>query len=169
MKMIKKLQSGVMLIEALIGILIFSIGILSLVALQAASVTATADAQYRVEAVNLANQMLGQIWAAVDRTNDTSLQNSLLAFSHQTTDDDDDSCNFSGDESGNSMVTRWRNLIVTGNAAGTGTRPMLPGTTNTDQQIDVNIGAGNQVVITVCWRAPSDSVTRRHVLVANVN
>jgi len=166
--MTRKFQSGVMLIEALIGILIFSIGILAMIALQAASISATADAQYRVEAVNLANQMMGQIWAGVDRSTSAALENSLLTFEHLA-DEGDDNCNFEGTESTNTMVTRWRNLIVTGAADGTGTRPLLPGASNTDQQIDVNIGANNQVKITVCWRTPPDNVTHRHVLLANVN
>ena len=45
-------QRGMFLLEALVGILIFSIGILALVAMQATAITAQADAQYRVEAAN---------------------------------------------------------------------------------------------------------------------
>lgn len=61
-----KLQNGVILIEALIGILIFSIGILALIGMQAAAMKNTADAKYRSEAAFLANQIIGQIWS--DRT-----------------------------------------------------------------------------------------------------
>ena len=46
-------QSGVMLLEALIAILIFSLGILSLVALQATAVQLTSDAKYRTDATLL--------------------------------------------------------------------------------------------------------------------
>ena len=45
-----------MLIEALIGILIFSIGILALIGMQAAAIRNTADARYRSEASFLANR-----------------------------------------------------------------------------------------------------------------
>jgi len=56
-----------MLIEALIGILIFSIGILALIGMQGAAIRNTTDARYRSEASFLANQIIGQMW--VDRAN----------------------------------------------------------------------------------------------------
>lgn len=62
-----KSQGGVMLIEALIGILIFSIGILALIGMQATAIKNTTDARYRSEASFLANQLVGKMW--VDRTN----------------------------------------------------------------------------------------------------
>ena len=54
-------QAGVVLIEALLGILIFSIGILALIGMQSVAVKNTSDARYRTEAAFLANSMLGQI------------------------------------------------------------------------------------------------------------
>ncbi len=56
-----------MLLEALIGILIFSIGILAMLGMQAIGMRATVDAKYRSEASYLANQIIGQMW--VDRAN----------------------------------------------------------------------------------------------------
>jgi len=63
----KRAQSGVALLEALVGILIFSIGILALMGLQAQSIRNTVEAKYRNEAAYLANQIIGQMW--VDRAN----------------------------------------------------------------------------------------------------
>ena len=63
-------QDGVMLLEALIGILIFSIGILALLGMQATAMRATVDAKYRSEAAFLANEIIGIMW--VDRANLTS-------------------------------------------------------------------------------------------------
>jgi len=60
-------QRGVMLLEALIGILIFSIGILALLGMQATAMRATVDAKYRSEAAFLANEIIGTMW--VDRAN----------------------------------------------------------------------------------------------------
>src|SRR5262249_20203359 len=57
-----KNQAGVMLIEALIGILIFSIGILAMLGMQGAAIKNTTDARYRSEAAYLANQIIGQMW-----------------------------------------------------------------------------------------------------------
>ncbi len=55
-------QSGVMLLEALIGILIFSLGILALVGMQAIAVRLSTDARDRAEASNLASQLVGDMW-----------------------------------------------------------------------------------------------------------
>lgn len=63
----RRLPEGVMLLEALIGLLIFSIGILALLGMQAAAMRATVDAKYRSEAAFLANEVIGMMW--VDRTN----------------------------------------------------------------------------------------------------
>jgi type IV pilus assembly protein PilV len=57
-------QAGVMLLEALIAILVFSLGILSLVALQATSIKLTGDAKYRTDATLLANRLIGQMWVS---------------------------------------------------------------------------------------------------------
>jgi len=70
-------QAGVMLIEALIGILIFSVGILALIGMQAAAMRSTTDAKYRSEAAFLAGQVVSQMW--VDRALMASYDTSLAA------------------------------------------------------------------------------------------
>ena len=60
-------QKGVMLLEALVGILIFSIGILAMLGMQAVGIRNTMDSKYRSEAAYLANEIVGQMW--VDRSN----------------------------------------------------------------------------------------------------
>jgi type IV pilus assembly protein PilV len=59
-----------MLLEALIAILIFSLGILALVGMQAAAVKNVGEAKYRSEASLLVNKLLGTMWAS-DRTTAT--------------------------------------------------------------------------------------------------
>jgi len=56
-------QSGAYLLEALIGILIFALGVLGIVGLQAASLRTTTDSSLRAEAVFAATQLVGQMWA----------------------------------------------------------------------------------------------------------
>lgn len=56
-----------MLIEALIGLLIFMLGILALIGMQAIAMQYTIDAKYRSEASFLTNQVIGTMW--VDRAN----------------------------------------------------------------------------------------------------
>lgn len=63
----KRKQSGIALIEALIAIFLFSLGILALVGLQATMSKNVTQAKLRSEASFLANQLIGQMW--VDQTN----------------------------------------------------------------------------------------------------
>jgi type IV pilus assembly protein PilV len=60
-------MQGVMLIEALIAILIFSIGILAIVGMQGVAIKTVTQSKYRSEAAFLANEVLSQLWA--DTTN----------------------------------------------------------------------------------------------------
>ncbi len=55
-------QKGSVLLEALFGILIFSMGILALVGLQASSIKQVSSAKYRSDASLLAEQLVGQMW-----------------------------------------------------------------------------------------------------------
>lgn len=59
-----------MLLEGLIAVLIFSLGILAIVGMQAAAVKASSDAKYRSDAGLLANQLIGTMWVS-DRTTPT--------------------------------------------------------------------------------------------------
>lgn len=56
--------SGFVLLEVLIAILIFSIGVLGLIGLQARSAKHSTDAKYRSEAALLVNQLLGNMWVS---------------------------------------------------------------------------------------------------------
>lgn len=160
-------QAGVMLIEALVGILIFMIGILALIAMQAAAIRSAGDARYRTEAVNYSNDLLGQILVNVDRSSAAAMTTSLNAFQHQTSGMD---CNYSGAVATSAVVTDWAELVTGTTGVTPPPRLPLPGTTASMLQITVNTAAGafNSVAITVCWRAPDDPVARKHVLVAYI-
>lgn len=59
---VRRAQQGAFLLESLIGILIFSLGILGIVGLQAQAIRFTNDSEYRAEAVYLANSLISQMW-----------------------------------------------------------------------------------------------------------
>lgn len=59
-----RLQSGIVMLEGLIAILIFSLGILAIVGTQAVAVKQVSDAQYRSEAGLLANRLVGEMWSS---------------------------------------------------------------------------------------------------------
>jgi type IV pilus assembly protein PilV len=56
-------QRGVVLLEALVSILLFSMGVLALVGLQAAMIKNNSDSKYRAEASYIAQQWIGRMWA----------------------------------------------------------------------------------------------------------
>jgi type IV pilus assembly protein PilV len=58
----RQTQTGAYLLEALVGILIFSFGILGIVGLQAQAIRFTNDSEYRAEAVYLANSLISEMW-----------------------------------------------------------------------------------------------------------
>ncbi len=60
---VKRQQRGMMLIEVLVSILIFSIGVLALVGLQARMTASQSDAKYRADAGYLANEVVGMMWS----------------------------------------------------------------------------------------------------------
>ena len=55
-------QAGSSLLEPLVALLIFSVGILAIVGMQAASIKLAGDAKYRTDASLLANQLIGEMW-----------------------------------------------------------------------------------------------------------
>lgn len=66
-------QQGSILLEALISILIFSMGILAIVGLQGAAIKTVSDSQYRLEASFLANRVVSEMWTNVVNINDYAL------------------------------------------------------------------------------------------------
>ncbi|MDK2122991.1 type IV pilus modification PilV family protein [Parachitinimonas caeni] len=65
-----KQQSGVLLLEGLIAILVFSLGILAMFGLQAAAIKSVGESKYRMDAAFLANQLVGTLW--VNKANVTA-------------------------------------------------------------------------------------------------
>lgn len=59
-----KPQAGYMLLEALVAMLVFAIGVLGVVSLQAVSVKNSGAAKFRTDASMLANQLIGEMWAS---------------------------------------------------------------------------------------------------------
>ena len=59
-------QGGMMLVEGMIAILIFSLGILAIIGTQAIAIKQTSDAKFRVDASFIANQTIGAIWTDRD-------------------------------------------------------------------------------------------------------
>lgn len=66
---------GVALIETMVGILIFTTGILGVMGLQAAMTRAQGSAQYRADAAVLATEIIGAMWSDSANAASTNLVN----------------------------------------------------------------------------------------------
>ncbi|MGZ8259040.1 MAG: type IV pilus modification PilV family protein [Caldimonas sp.] len=165
-------QGGFFLIEAMVAILIFALGILGLVAMGGTAVSSQSDAQYRTEASSLADAIAGEIALGIDRTSEASKLATLANFAHQPTPAPTTvpaPCSFAGAAINPAtapgvaaLVDRAANVMVG--------VPGLPGATALNQQIFVDaVGNFNRVVITLCWRTASDTAWRRHTLVTYIN
>lgn len=153
-------QSGVMLIEALIALLIFSIGILGIVGLQSSAVTASSDAKYRSEAALLANELIGSMWAS-DRTQ-ANLQTAFaspngVAYQNWA---------YVGGLSGSPGTT-------TAPAVGTVFKTLPGAMANPPTVVIVSSGTATLVptsivTITIFWQAPNDTAIHNYIAQARI-
>jgi type IV pilus assembly protein PilV len=153
-------QAGVMLIEALIAILIFSVGVLGIIGLQASAAKASSDAQFRSEAALLANELIGRMWAG-DRT-----QATLQANYNSATN--------------GVLYQQWAWVGTNAGAPGTQAAPApstvlrtLPGAIANPPTVVVTSSAGtvipsSQVTVTIFWQVPGEAAVHNYVAMAQV-
>ncbi|MEO8999437.1 MAG: hypothetical protein ABI227_11310 [Rhodanobacter sp.] len=136
-------QQGIVLLDAVIAIVIFSFGILGMVVLQAAAIKLAGDAKYRTDAAMLADQVIAQMWTADPSTLTSSYGSATGAG-----------------------FTAWKSIVTT---IGTGSvpRPGLPGAAANPPTIVV--GTNNLVTVTVMWQAPNDTGTHSYVSITQIN
>jgi len=142
----------VTLIESLIAILIFSMGILALVGMYSSAVSRTTDSQYRNRGRQPRESDPRADLANVDRSTAANLTASLTAFQHNPGGAD---CAFK------------RRRIGNAGSHGVGRRDHRGrhGTARRERhtsQILVDTANFNRVTVTICWRAPGDTYAHRH-------
>ncbi len=141
-------QQGSVLLEALIAFLIFSMGILGVIGLQATAVNNTLDARYRTDAAFLANQIIAQMWADASAVPATT----PVSYAIQPTY----ACNPCTSANGNTKTQDWLRQIQ----GASGTPGFLPGetigSTATTNRPSIVIGgaSGTQVTVTMNWQSP---------------
>ncbi len=133
-----------MLLEALISIVIFSIGVLALIGTSTVATTKLGDAKYRVDAALLANELIGEMWVS-DRT-----QANLQA-------------NFSSP--GGPAYLSWANTRVATTLPGV-SGALLP--TVAVSAVTATSTPSSYVTITIQWQAPGDKNAHRYVAVAQI-
>lgn len=139
----RKGQSGVMLLEALIGILVFSLGILALVGMQAIAIKLSTDARDRAEASNLASQLIGEMW--VNRAN-------LANYA------------YAGSGTPPSTLTNWMAQVQS-------SLPDTVAYPPTVAVAPSGLGAsvGTETTVMIRWRNPNDSTVHNFVMTAYIN
>jgi type IV pilus assembly protein PilV len=139
-KRIGNSQGGVILLEVLVAILIFSIGILAIVGLQGAAVRTATDARFRSEAAFLASELASQIWA--DAVNVPQYD-------------------YPGSGPVPARLTGWIARVDSRLPGATGVPPIV------DYTADATLG--EVVDITVRWRMPGEAAGHQHQMRMNVN
>ncbi len=140
-----------MLLEAMVAILIFSLGVLSVIQLQAVSIRQASSAEYRSIASMLANDLVSRMWAS-NRAPD------IL----QT--------NFGSGTSG-AGYTQW---LATVRRSGLPNISADLGTLPTVTFVSVPAGvagdpASSQATVTIYWKEPGDTTrTRSYQVVAQI-
>lgn len=130
----RKQQTGSMLLEALVAILIFSMGILAVTGLQAASIKNAGDAKYRSDASLLANQLVGQMLSG----NRSSLATLQAGFQSP----------------GGTAYLTWSSGVAAALPGASATPP----TVAIAQTASTSTGApANQATITISWNAPDEA------------
>jgi type IV pilus assembly protein PilV len=144
MKATARQQEGVMLLEALIGILIFSLGVLALVAMQAVAVSTVSNARFRTDASFLANEIIGQIW--VDRGVG---YNNVANYT------------VTGGVGSSTPAQNWVNKV----------NQLMPSSTAYPPTVVIASPAsgGRQVTVTVRWKAPQAVDVSNHTAVAFIS
>lgn len=140
----RKTQSGIMLLEALIAILIFSIGILGIVGMQASTIKASRDGKFRADANLLANELIGEMW--VSARDGATLQ-----------------ANFA---TGGAAYTAWATRVAAA-LPGITTTVNQPTVVVTPGTIGPPATAST-VAVTVTWQAPNETAAHNYRVVVQI-
>ena len=145
----RRLEQGVMLIEALIAILIFSIGILAAVGMQGVAIKNVSESRSRSEAAFFGQQLLAQMW----------IDQNINAAGANTSNVTIANYNYAGSGTPPARLTAWVARI---NAA-------LPGSTTHMPKVTISNPAptplsnpnpaesGADVKIEIFWQSPEEA------------
>jgi type IV pilus assembly protein PilV len=142
----RRTSQGFVLLDAMVAVLIFSFGILGMVALQSSAVQLTSTANYRVNASMYADQVISQMWT--------------------------DPVNLANYATGGAQYTAWVKTI----SCSTSSSPTcLPGVTANPPTIVIGPGvtynglnSNSLVTVTINWQAPNDSTPHSYVSIATI-
>lgn len=148
-------QQGMMLLEALFGILLFSIGIIALVGMQTSAVKQSVESKYRSDASLLAVQLIGQLWG-------TDRQYNTLSSGYNSSNISGGNCN----STCSANFSAWLNEVKT-SLPGASTN--TPTTQFTQVATSTSSAASTRVTITIFWQSPgADTTVHSYVAIAEI-
>ncbi len=164
----RKQQSGVMLLEALIAILIFSLGILGVVGMQASAIAASRDAKYRSDASWLANELVGLMWSGT--RDGASLQSNFQGSGGFVTSfAENDPARCSDHPASDGLVyCRWFNNQVANALPGALINPPIVTVVPGNPAGGLLPQSASTVTIRVRWMAPNEVVAHNYTLIVRV-
>jgi type IV pilus assembly protein PilV len=140
----KRAQAGALLLEALVAIVIFTIGVLALIGVQAAAMRSTSDSKIRLDAEFFIDQLVS------DLTIDARAPDGKVNFTRV-------SQRYASTTAGVGY-TRWRDRVIdVANGGLPGAAVAQPTVVITDLSVGPTTLVGADIV--VFWRAPNDSLT----------
>jgi type IV pilus assembly protein PilV len=135
-------QQGVMLLEALVAIILFSMGVIALIGLQSASIANVSQNKFRTDASYLANQIIARMW--------TDTAANIPSYANA---------------GGNTARTAWDAQVAASLPQGAGTIT----TTSCPNTAVPPAANGCQVSVTIRWKHPDDPITHQYLTVATIN
>ncbi|WP_050997930.1 type IV pilus modification PilV family protein [Dyella japonica] len=127
---------GIVMMDALVAIVIFSIGILGLMHLLSAAVGLTGAAKYRTDAAMLADQVIAQMWTYSNAPSGT------IATNFNSPD-------------GAAYKTWAANVTtLTANSGLPGAKGNVP---------TIVVDGNNNVTVTIKWQSPDDNILHTYV------
>ena len=149
MKKIQKNQGGVVILEVLVSIVIFAVGVLGIVGLQAVTAKAGINARFRTEAAALSDELVARAQTWTDLTTITANFTGATAAG--------------GTATGGTEYQSWSNDRLARDTTG------LPGaqaTVTFPAPLAVTPGAGVLMTVEISWQAPGGDSRSTHTTVA---
>jgi type IV pilus assembly protein PilV len=139
------LQSGLILLEAMVAILIFTIGVIALMGVQAAAMRSTSDSKIRMDAEFFVDQLLSEM------TIDARGVGGIIDFNRLRT-------RYDSTQNGPGFQ-RWRNRVIDVANGGLPGAAAAPPTVTVTNQPTLASSTMVRVDVVVLWRAPNDAAS----------
>ena len=131
---LRSASRGFTMIELLVALLVFSLGVLALVSIQASAVRLSTDARDRGTAAFLADQILARLLISDPAA--------VALYAHRPSGG---ACLSTGTDSTHAVVLGWLTEVAA----------QLPNAASNEQQLIVNAATG-EVTVTLCWQNGND-------------